>query len=325
MPFCSELEQYSLLKAIGFGSFGRVFLVKQVSDGQLRALKIVSDAKKASQVERWLICTLKHPFVVCTERSFVFRGKVHLCMEHVGGGNLRQRLEREGRIPLSQAKLYLAEVALGLSFLHQRGIVYRDLKSENVMLGLDGHVKLVDFGLSIQSDVCYHPCGTAEYQAPEMVRKEAYGQEVDWWALGILFYELLFGRTPFFSVDRSRQKAKILKRGVVFPERGHPREVCSLIVGLLAKDRHYRFGFEDVVKHCLMSDVNFEAVSAKLIVPEYVPGEFEGNFESVDNICSFERESFQSGDGQVGESKSCGSWRCSEVLFSDEKDVKSDR
>jgi serine/threonine protein kinase len=241
-------------------------------------------------------------------------------MEHVKGGSLQYRLATQGAIPLTDAKLYLAELALALKCLHDRGIVYRDLKSENVMIGTDGHVKLVDFGLSIQSDTCYRTCGTAEYIAPEMVAKKPYGKEVDWWELGILFYEMLFRRTPFFAVDRARQNDKIRNRGVVVPQRNFPSDVTGMIYGLLEKDPKYRFGFDDLAKHPLMADMDFSDVYNKAVVPRYIPPEFklEGRKRS-----SAHRESFQSGDGKVGQARSYSAWRASMILLCEHMHVKS--
>jgi serine/threonine protein kinase len=315
MPGSLQLEQYSLLKPIGFGAFGTVFLAKQHSDGKYRAIKVVSDIEKASQVERSLMPSLKHPFIVSTECSFVARQKVHICMEHLPGGTLRHRLATQGPIPLAEAKLYLAELALALEYLHRRGIVYRDLKSENVMIGMDGHLKLVDFGLSTESDLCYRTCGTADYLAPEIIAKKPYGQAVDWWALGVLFYEMLFQRTPFAAVDRARQEDKILRRPVVLPQRAYSKDVSALIYGLLEKNPKYRFGLEEIVKDPIMDDTSFSDVYDQTIVPKYIPQTFDPDAVVKRKTGSMHRESFQGGDGKVGQARSYSAWRASMILL----------
>jgi serine/threonine protein kinase len=323
MPQSAQLEQYSLLKPIGFGAFGTVFLAKQRSDGQLRAIKVVSEIEKASQVERSVLQSLKHPFIVSTECSFLARQKVHISMEYLAGGTLHHRLATQGPIPVAEAKLYLAELALAIDYLHQRGIVYRDLKSENVMIGLDGHLKLVDFGLSTESDICYRTCGTWDFLAPEIIAKRPYGQEVDWWALGILFYEMLFQRTPFAAVDRARQNDKILHRPVVIPQRAYSNDVRAMIYGLLHKNPKYRYGYEEIVKDSLMDDMSFSEVYEKVIVPRWIPEAFDLAGPDKRKSGSTHRESFQSGDGKVGQARSYSAWRASMILLYEHAHVKS--
>jgi serine/threonine protein kinase len=324
MALHEDLEEYSLLKLIGRGAFGNVFLAKRKSDRQSIAVKIIREVERASKIERSTMQTLRHPFIVSTHGSFISKQKMHICMELVRGGTLYQRLTSKGPLPLSEAKLYISEIALALKFLHDRNIIYRDLKPENVMLGLDGHVKLTDFGLSAECARSSMTCGTPDYMAPEMVAELSYGKEVDWWALGILIYEMLFRRTPFYAVDRTRMNERILNRPVVLPQRGIGTEVSSLIYGLLEKDPHYRFGFEDIVKDPLMADLDFSDVAERKITPLYFPKEFiSGSLSLYAKKLGSHGDSFQIGDGLVKQPESVSLARASMVVPVHSTHIKS--
>jgi len=120
-------------------------------------------------------------------------------MDFLNGGELFYHLRREQRFSEVRAQFYAAEMLLALECLHWNGVIYRDLKPENVLLDSEGHIKLTDFGLSkiTTNDLTYTFCGTPEYLAPEIVRGEGYGKEVDFWALGLMIYEMLSGINPF--------------------------------------------------------------------------------------------------------------------------------
>jgi serine/threonine protein kinase len=300
MPQVEELDQYVLLQLIGRGAFGTVFRAKRKSDNHLLAIKILTDLSRSSKVEHSILQQIAHPFIVAGQGSFVAKRKMHICMELVQGGSLYERMITRGPIPLSEAKIYVAEIAMALTCLHDRGIVYRDLKPENVMLDLTGHVKLTDFGLATEADRSSRICGTPDYIAPEALAKKPYGKEVDWWALGILFFEMLFRRTPFYAVDRERMKDKILHRPVVVPGRGGDGNVSSLISGLLEKDPKFRFGYEDIVSHALMEDLDFFTLGEKKEKMAYIPEEFDPEKLRGKKDARGKRSSFQSGEATIG-------------------------
>jgi serine/threonine protein kinase len=271
MPL-DNVNGFVLGKRLGSGTYGTVFLANRVTDSAPLAIKVIPNIEKATKMETEVLQSIRHPFIVSHYSSFVCKQKVHICLEYMAGGTLLNRMQMENRIRLSEAKLYLAEIALGLSELHQRSIVYRDLKPENVMIGADGHLKLIDFGLASETRSCESVCGTADYLAPEVIEGKRYGCEVDWWALGILFFEMLFGRTPFAAASFERLKEKIVGKEVIVPDFGEEGwEIASLIHGLLEKDPRRRFGFEDIVKHSLFEGVSFAEILEKQISPKYVP------------------------------------------------------
>ena len=124
-------------------------------------------------------------------------------MDHIQGGQLHTQIS--AGLTERDIRFYAAEIIVGLQYLHSQGIVYRDLKSENVLLSADGHVKLTDFGLSklldTSGDVTHTMCGTPDYVAPEVLAKTGHTSAIDWWALGILLYEMYTKRTPFFKFN----------------------------------------------------------------------------------------------------------------------------
>jgi serine/threonine protein kinase len=299
-----RIQGYVLGKRLGSGTYGTVFLAQRLSDSAAFALKVIRDVERATKMETQILQSIHHPFIVSYYSSFIWKQKMHICMEYVSGGNLYNRMLIDRTIPIVEAKLYIAEIALALAELHKHSIVFRDLKPENVMLDQDGHVKLTDFGLASETQMCASLCGTAHYVAPEIIKCKKYGPEVDWWALGVLFFELLFGRPPFVAADFDRLKEKILTRDVIVPDIGEEGWViASLIQGLLEKDPKRRFGFEDLVKHPFFADMDFSKVLEKQIPPRFVPETFDLSSSAMAKVV------------WVGQKKSRMTFATQEVLF----------
>uniref|UniRef100_A0A8C1SQL8 non-specific serine/threonine protein kinase n=1 Tax=Cyprinus carpio TaxID=7962 RepID=A0A8C1SQL8_CYPCA len=200
----ADPSQFELLKVLGQGSYGKVFLVRKIrgSDtGQLYAMKVLKKAtlkvrdRVRSKMERDILAEVNHPFIVKLHYAFQTEGKLYLILDFLRGGDLFTRLSKEVMFTEEDVKFYLAELALALDHLHSLGIIYRDLKPENILLDEEGHIKVTDFGLSkeaIDHDKrAYSFCGTIEYMAPEVVNRRGHTQSADWWSFGILMVSVL--------------------------------------------------------------------------------------------------------------------------------------
>lgn len=157
--------------------------------------------------EREMLVRVRHPFLVNLWGTFQDVNNLYMVMDFVAGGELFSLLRKSQRFPNSVAKFYAAEVALALDYLHSLDIIYRDLKPENLLLGADGHVKVTDFGFAKHvPDITWTLCGTPDYLAPEVVQSKGYNKSVDWYALGVLIFEMLAGYPPFFTEDGNPMK-----------------------------------------------------------------------------------------------------------------------
>jgi len=286
-------SEYDLERVIGRGAFGKVMLVKKRGTSEYYAMKTVRkkyilDQNQAHNImtERNILATIRHPFVVQMKSSFQTEGKLVFILEYVNGGELFHHLRSQRRFPENRTKFYAAQIGMALDFLHKRGFIYRDLKPENILVDLDGYLKITDFGLATEIEhekVTKSVVGTCQYLAPEILGRTGYDQSVDWWSFGILIYEMLYGRPPFYvdsrHVDRKQylksSYLKILKEDITFPLEPYiSMEARDLVASLLCKDPRSRLGkngFGDISQHAFFSQVNFDAVYNKEITPDYRP------------------------------------------------------
>jgi serine/threonine protein kinase len=201
-----SLEMFTFVGTLGEGHFGRVGLYAHRDTGELIAIKMINKARmvedhrvKFVMAERNILTKARHPFIVTLKFAFQTPTTFYLGLEYVPGGDLYHRLDLALALPLDEVKFYVSEIALALHYLHSIGIIYRDLKPENVLLDGDGHIKLTDFGVSreLGEDVMARSiCGTLDYLAPEVVSRQPYSFALDWWSLGVVTYQMLFGETP---------------------------------------------------------------------------------------------------------------------------------
>uniref|UniRef100_A0A4W4ET51 non-specific serine/threonine protein kinase n=1 Tax=Electrophorus electricus TaxID=8005 RepID=A0A4W4ET51_ELEEL len=235
------MSDFDYLKLLGKGTFGKVILVREKATGMHYAMKIL--------------------------RKEVIIAKLFF------------HLSRERVFTEERARFYGAEIVSALKYLHSRDVVYRDLKLENLMLDKDGHIKITDFGLckeGITNDATMKTfCGTPEYLAPEVLEDNDYGRAVDWWGLGVVMYEMMCGRLPFYNQDHERLFELILMEEIRFPRNLSP-EAKSLLAGLLKKDPKQRLGgspddAKEVMAHKFFSSVNWQDVLQKKLIPPFKP------------------------------------------------------
>jgi len=281
------VSDFQTIRVIGKGSFGKVFLVRQSSTGRIFAMKVLKKENivKRNQVEhtrteRAVLGYVHHPFVVGMHAAFQTRDKLFFVLDYCAGGELFRHLQKLGKFAEPRARFYIAELTLALQHVHGLGVVYRDLKPENVLLDQRGHVRLTDFGLS-KEGVTRHAqgahsfCGTPEYLAPEILARRGHGRAVDWWSLGALLYEMLTGLPPFYSRDREK-----LFQGIKSGELAYPSYLgaaaASLLAALLHRDPTLRLGSgpsdaDEIKAHRFFDSVDWAALLDGTTTPPWTP------------------------------------------------------
>lgn len=279
------LEDFELLRVLGRGSFGKVLLARW--QGAIVALKIVKKVRavqgnNAVYLETERRCleishNAGHPFLLGMRGCFQTAGNIFFVLEFVPGGDLMHHAKTRTFKP-SEVRLILAEIVLALEFLHAKGIIYRDMKLDNVMIDSGGHVKLADFGLCSVSPahgVAHTFCGTLENIAPEVVLERGYTKDADWWGVGIVAYELMLLEPPFTGNTPSEVCKAILHAtpvGIAAIE-GSTKE---FILALLQKDPKERLGYgaegsRKVKSHQYFEGLDWEKVYQKKVSPEWAP------------------------------------------------------
>uniref|UniRef100_A0A8C1PN97 Ribosomal protein S6 kinase n=1 Tax=Cyprinus carpio TaxID=7962 RepID=A0A8C1PN97_CYPCA len=284
----ADPSQFELLKVLGQGSFGKVFLVRKLTppdNNQLYAMKVLRKAtlkvrdRVRTKMERDILADVNHPFVVKLHYAFQTEGKLYLILDFLRGGDLFTRLSKEVMFTEEDVKFYLAELALGLDHLHGIGIIYRDLKPENILLDEEGHIKLTDFGLCKEAidheKKAYSFCGTVEYMAPEVVNRQGHTHSADWWSFGVLMFEMLTGSLPFQGKDRKETMSLILKARLGMPQ-FLSTEAQSLLRALFKRNPTNRLGSEpdgaeEIKRHSFFITIDWNKLFRREINPPFKP------------------------------------------------------
>lgn len=282
------MDDFVLHRVLGKGNFGKVMLVEEKETKRMYAIKVL---KKEFIIENDEIESLKaekrvfqianrerHPFLVKLHSCFATEDRICFVMEYVSGGDLMLHIQRQ-LFSEARAKLYAAEVLLALEYLHKSNIVYRDLKLDNILLDLDGHIKIADYGLC-KENMAYGKttntfCGTPEFMAPEILLEQDYGRAVDWWAFGVLIYEMLLAQSPFKGDEEEEIFDSILEGQVAYPPKLAPESV-SILQQLLERDPKKRLGggpddAEEIKRHPFFKSFDWTAIYDKRVPIEYKP------------------------------------------------------
>lgn len=253
-----RLADFNIIRHVGKGASGRVYEIEDKITSEKFALKVIEkstileskDTYRHAMDERLVLQMIRHhPYILDMHYAFQNSRRLFIVTEYCEGGDMFEFMNRRVA-PLDEdtARFVSAQVLLALTHLHQLGIIYRDLKLENILIDADGNIRLADFGLTKvlrQSDgkLCRTStfCGTREYVAPEMLRGDAYDTALDFWTFGIFLYEMLSGQTPFYSSDNSEIYKRIEKSSVSYP-RNLSSDVRSLINKLLVREPRKRLG-----------------------------------------------------------------------------------
>ena len=280
------VDDFKLIKVIGRGSYGKVCLVQFKPTNDLYAMKslkkdvLLDDEQvESALLEKNILQNINYPFLVRMVFCFQTEERVYFVLPFIRGGELFQHLREYKYFPEKKAKFYASIIGLALEYLHKNGIVYRDIKPENILLEEDGYLKLIDFGMAKilkDNETTNSFCGTPEYLAPEIITGEGHNRMADWWSYGILIYEMLFGVPPFFNVNVEKMYELITKAELRFPKKIKiTNEARDLLTKLLKKNQKERFGikggFEEIKKHPFFKDVDFKSLEEKKIEAPFKP------------------------------------------------------
>ena len=272
------LGSFSIIRVIGEGGHSRAYLAQDKSSGRPVVLKQIAKSglvsvKLANRafLEKDILSKIRHPMIVGFYDSFQDPENLYMELEFVQGGDLYTWMVRKGKLKPFEVKFYAAEIAAVLHYLHQQGIVYRDLKHENVLISATGHIKLADFGLAKRQhhgERTFSLCGTPHFMAPEVITRRGHGFAVDWWSLGILLHEVLTLTSPFEASTAYEVYSSIMTKEFRPPE-GLDPDTSSLLVGLVNKDPGCRLKGEEVLRHPFFKGVDWSHLET--LTPPHIP------------------------------------------------------
>ncbi|XP_042191318.1 protein kinase C theta type [Callorhinchus milii] len=277
------IDDFLLHKMLGKGSFGKVFLAELKGKDEFFAIKalkkdvvLMDDDVECTMVEkRVLSLAWDHPFLTHLYCTFQTNENLFFVMEYLNGGDLMFHIQNCQKFDAKRSMFYAAEIVCGLQFLHSKGIVYRDLKLDNVLLDRDGHIKIADFGMCKENIIneaktCTF-CGTPDYIAPEILLGQKYGTSVDWWSFGVLLYEMLIGQSPFHGNDEDELFQSIRTDDPFYP-RWLSKEAKDILVRLFVREPEKRLGVKGGIReHLFFKDIKWQLLENREMEPPFKP------------------------------------------------------
>lgn len=293
------LFHFSLLRCVGKGAFGKVRVVQHKQTQELYALKYINKAhcvkmKAVPNViqERRLLEEIDHPFVVNMRYAFQDDENCFFVLDLMLGGDLRFHLERLGSLPEDVVRFYIAQLSCALSYLHEKGIMHRDLKPDNILLDARGNAHLTDFNIAVHfgERKLTGVAGSMAYMAPEILIKKGYTCHIDWWSLGVCAYELIFGRRPFSGRTNKDLTSAICRDSLKWPESAEQKCSRAGIQALrqfLERDTSKRLGcrpdgegFADIRRHPWFAPIDFDTLERKQQISPFIPDEKKSHFDA---------------------------------------------
>eukprot|EP00051_Salpingoeca_urceolata_P003262 m.56467 g.56467 ORF g.56467 m.56467 type:complete len:638 (-) comp12616_c0_seq2:86-1999(-) len=296
-----SVDSFTFLKVLGRGNFGKVLLAEHTPSKRLVAVKVLKKTVligdndvEASMIERRILALARQcPFLVNMFSAFQSPANLFFVMELVLGGDFLWHLMELRSLDDKGTALYTAEVCHALWFLHDNGVMYRDLKPDNLLLDKHGHIKVTDFGLSKVGKKLGERtntfCGTPDFIPPEIIARKPYGHEVDFWSLGVLAYEMRFGEAPFGGETDNDLFDSIQHERVYFPQ-DCPANTVSLIQSFLTRDPTRRLGFGPDGKHNIVTHPAFSHLDwQKVLEQKYTPP-IKPHLKSSTDVSNFDVE-----------------------------------
>ncbi|XP_041934641.1 protein kinase C theta type [Alosa sapidissima] len=291
------LDNFTLHKMLGKGSFGKVFLAELKGAGQFFAVKalkkdvvLMDDDVECTMVERRVLSLAwEHPFLTHLYCTFQTKENLFFVMEYLNGGDLMFHIQACHRFDIPRSTFYAAEIVCALQFLHSKGIVYRDLKLDNILLDKDGHIKIADFGMckeQMQGEARTSTfCGTPDYIAPEILLGQKYSHSVDWWSFGVLLFEMLLGQSPFHGHDEEELFQSIRTDDPIYPH-WLPQDAKDILVKLFVREPERRLGVCGCIRaHAFFRDTDWDALEKRQVEPPFRP-----TVKSASDCSNFDKE-----------------------------------
>lgn len=302
-----SISDFTFIKVLGKGSFGKVMLAERKGTEEVYAIKVLKkeiilqddDVECTMCEKRILALAARHPFLTALHSSFQTADRLFFVMEYVNGGDLMFQIQRARKFDEGRARFYAAEVTCALQFLHRHQVIYRDLKLDNILLDSEGHCRLADFGMCKEgittSRLTSTFCGTPDYIAPEILQELEYGVSVDWWALGVLMYEMMAGQPPFEADNEDDLFEAILNDDVLYPV-WLSKEAVNILKAFMTKNPAKRLGCvnsqggEDAIRaHPFFKDMDWEALESRNMKPPFKP-KIKGKKDTTNFDQDFTRE-----------------------------------
>lgn len=294
----ARLSDFEIIRTVGTGQFGRVVFARQLKakTKQYLAIKILERQKVVSMMqtehvvyEKKVLQSIDFPFLVNYRYHFKDNANLFLVLEFIPGGEMFTNLQKVGKYPEVQARFYAAQVVLSFEYLHYLGIVYRDLKPENLLIDGTGYLKITDFGFAkrIDDKITMTMCGTPEYLAPEVIKNVGYSYSVDWWALGILIFEMSCGKPPFASEEPMKIFEKIMNARVKYPNTFNP-VLKDCVRNLLIPDSQKRLGSTKEGSDGVKMHEWFKVIDWQKLFDRKIPAPYVPEIKGIDDTSNFE-------------------------------------
>ncbi|CAH0628788.1 unnamed protein product [Chrysodeixis includens] len=306
-------DHYDRIKAIGNGAYGEVFIVRDKCTFSYHAMKVVEKGVVVERkhvkhllLEKKILQCVQFPFIVHLEDAFKDNVYLYFILPFIPGGEMFTYISKYGNFSEEMSMFYAAQLVLALEYLHHCRIIHRDIKPENILINVNGYCKLCDFGFcKIIKKKTWTLCGTPEYLAPEIILSKGYTFAVDWWALGVLIYEMVAGTPPFFASDPNKLYEKVLEGKFKYPE-SMSQDGKVILKAFLQIDPTKRLGSKkdgifDIKTHSWFSALEWSSILNQRMEPPFKPTcEAPGdttNFPEItqpklkkSSICLFEAE-----------------------------------